>query len=205
MSDSDAPRSYDTVIIPAALVFPGDTPPYIGPDAARIPVRVVWHPADPPAPPATGGGSASFRNGTPTARTAGDPAADDAPPDAAAAPAPERPPSGDRSPVDPVARFLKVNEALDRIAEAAASVTQGAAVSATSGTDVRDPTAPVPVVDDDGVPIEGAQGAMMRPASLPPQIFINQGLADRNDVRRIFKPDGASQEGISSLHVRPDQ
>jgi hypothetical protein len=168
MSDSDARRSFDTVVIPAALVFPDDTPPYMGPDAARIPVRVVWHPADPPAPAANGGGSASFRGGTPTARTAGDPGGDDPPPDAAAAPVPERPPSGDRPRADPVARFLKVNEALDRIAGTAAPETPAGAVGGTSGTDVPDPTAPVPVVDDSGVPIQGGDSTRFDYSSIDP-------------------------------------
>jgi len=104
MSDRGTTRLYDTVIVPAALVFPDDPVPYMGPDAVRIPVRVVW-----------------------------------------------------RSPGDPVAKFLKVNEVLDRITGAATPEILGAAVPGRSGKDVPHPTAPVSVADDEDAAIRDAR------------------------------------------------
>jgi len=130
MSDSDARRSFDTVVIPAALVFPGDPVPSMGPDTLRIPVRVVWRPADPQTPGAAVGRSPrSFREGTSAAGMGGNPNGDDWNPDAVGAPEPARSPSGDLSRTDPVARFLKVKDALDRIAGAAARETPEAAAA----------------------------------------------------------------------------
>jgi hypothetical protein len=163
MSDSSARRPHDTVIISAALVMPDETPPYMGFDTARVPVRVVWHTPDPLPPTATGGGpAASLRGPAASARMAAYPRG------------------------DPVARFLKVNEALDRTAGAAAPETPAGAVGGTSGTDVPDPTAPVPVVDDSGVPIQGARGPMLRPASLPPQLFVNAGIHDKKIIESLI-------------------
>jgi hypothetical protein len=187
MSDSSARRPHDTVIISAALVMPDETPPYMGFDTARVPVRVVWHTPDPLPPTATGGGpAASLRGPAASARMAAYPVGDDPPPDVAAAPASEQAPSGDGPRGDPVARFLKVNEALDRTAGAAAPETPAGAVGGTSGTDVPDPTAPVPVVDDSGVPIQGARGPMLRPASLPPQLFVNAGIHDKKIIESLI-------------------
>jgi hypothetical protein len=141
MSDFNARHPHDTVTIPAALVMPDDTPPYMGPDTARVPVRIVWHTPNSLPPVATGGGPATALRGQATnARMGTNPNADDPPPDAPGAPAPEWSTSGDGSRANPVASFLKVNEALDRITGAAAPKTRGAAVAGTS--------APVSVVDD---------------------------------------------------------
>jgi hypothetical protein len=66
MSDTSGRRSMDTVVIPAALVFPGDPVPNMGPNTVRIPVRVVWREADPPA---VGRSPRSLSDGTPNAGT----------------------------------------------------------------------------------------------------------------------------------------
>jgi hypothetical protein len=154
MSDSDARRSFDTVVIPADLVFPGDPVPYMGPDTVRIPVRVVWRPADAQTPGAAVGRSlGSSREGNPAAGMGRNPDADDWTPDTAAAPEPTQSPFGNLSRADPVARFLKVNETLDRITGTEAPRIPGAAVRRTGDKHVSDPTAPVPGVDDNGVPI----------------------------------------------------
>jgi hypothetical protein len=116
MSDDVERRTMDTFVIRAAIVFPDETPPSMGLDSARIPVRVVWHPAEPPAPAAINDGSAASFQGQATgtrrdeSHDGGDPTAD-----AATEREPEQSASDDGSRADPVASFLKVNKALDRI------------------------------------------------------------------------------------------
>jgi hypothetical protein len=144
MSDSSARRPHDTVIIRAALVMPDDAPPYMGPDTARIPVRIVWPTPDPLRPVATDSEPATPLRGPATsARMAANPVGDDLLPYGAGAPAPEQSSSGDGSHVDPVAKFLKVNEALGRITGAAAPETPEAAARRAGDKDAQDPAAPV--------------------------------------------------------------
>jgi hypothetical protein len=160
MSDSGARRSFDTVVIPATLVFPDDLMPDMRHDTVRIPVKVVWRSADPQTPEAAVAPSPTPYRTTPlTPRAAENPGADDPAPDLAATAEPEPSQPSDRSPADPVASFLKINETLDRIARPAAPQSPDGAAGGTGEKDVPDPTAPVPVVDDNGVPIQGARGA----------------------------------------------
>jgi hypothetical protein len=116
MSGSSAGPSHNTVLVRAALVFPGDPAPNMGHDVARIPVRVVWREADAPANPTIGSGSAGAAGLPDTQAMPGDGrGGDDAPPAVPAASEPERPPAAGFPGTDPIAKFLEVNEALNRI------------------------------------------------------------------------------------------
>jgi hypothetical protein len=48
------------------------------------------------------------------------------------------------------------------------------------------------VVDDRGMPIQGARGPMSRPASLPPEFFVKQGLQDRSVIADIVMQNGVN-------------
>jgi hypothetical protein len=151
MSDITERPYLDTVAVRAALVFPDDTPPHMGFDTVRIPVRVVWHSLDPVTPVAAGGGSAGLFRGPPaTAWADGNADGDDPAPGVAAAPEPERAASGLVSGADPVARFLRINEALDRITGGGVRGKRRPSIIGTSVQYVPVATAPVPVANDKG-------------------------------------------------------
>ena len=74
---------------------------------------------------------------------------------------------------------------------------------------LKDPTAPVPVVDDQGNPVLIPDGPykgqqMLRPAGLDPHLFVTQGSADKSDYdARIKKPNpnpfGGDDAGLGFL------
>ncbi len=173
-------RHPDTLALQAALVFPGDPETEMGPNVVRIPARVVWREGEAAPVPAAGNGrvvssDAMVRHAGPADELAGH-AESEADTVTAAAPRPM--PGNGFSPLDPVASFLQINDALDRmnggaVVEAPGAVPGGAATR--GGNDIADPTAPVPVVDDRGTPINGARGPMMRPAGYPPEFFVKPG------------------------------
>ncbi len=73
----------------------------------------------------------------------------------------------------------------------------------------KDPTAPVPVVNDQGNPVLIPEGhykgrQMLRPAGLDPHFFVDQGTADRSDYDARIKnpnpnPFGGDDAGLSFL------
>jgi hypothetical protein len=115
MPDSPAGRSFDTVVIPAALVPAGGSPAAMGHDTVRIPVRVVTRTSAAGSEPAGGTGPAGMQA---QARAApGNAGGGAEPTPAVAAPSGSaRPPSPDQFGDDPIATFLRANEALERIA-----------------------------------------------------------------------------------------
>lgn len=182
--DSAGPRRYsDTVVIPAVLVRPGDPPPP-WPDTVRIPVRIVMR-----SPDVEVGSPDGVRDASPAAvrretrpeggRIGGDnPEIAQEPLKGRQRGLPVRFPPG-----DPIGSFLRANDALDRLMGGGGTEAPATPAGRGAAPGIEDPTAPVPVVDDMGVRIDGARGPMMRPAGLPPELFIKQGLADR----RIFE------------------
>jgi hypothetical protein len=150
MSDTTERPYLDTVVIRAALVFPGDTPLNMGFDTCRIPVRVVWHSLDPVTPVATGGTAEVFRGPPADAQADGNAGGDDPTPGAAGAPEPERAASGEVPGADPVVRFLRINETLDRITEGGVRGKRRPSIIGTSVQYVPVATDPVPVANDKG-------------------------------------------------------
>jgi len=87
-------------------------------------------------------------------------------------------------------------------ASAGATAEAGTAAGAAAANvdRLKDPTAPVPVVDDQGKPVLIPDGPfkgqqMLRPAGLDPHFFVNQGMADKNRydaLRHIANPYGGN-------------
>ena len=82
----------------------------------------------------------------------------------------------------------------------------GAAASAATASvgEPKDPTAPVPVVDDQGNPVlipkgpyEGQQ--MLRPAGLDPHLFVKQGTADKSRYEALLHTANPYGGGDASL------
>ena len=87
-----------------------------------------------------------------------------------------------------------------------AAASAGTAAGAATAAEVdkpQDPTAPVPVVDDQGNPVPIPEGPykgrqMLRPAGLDPHFFVKQGIADKSRydaLRHIANPYGGNDAG----------
>ena len=88
-------------------------------------------------------------------------------------------------------------------AAATAEVGTAAGAAAANVDRLKDPTAPVPVVDDQGKPVLIPDGPfkgqqMLRPAGLDPHFFVNQGIADKSRYDALLhtaNPYGGNDAG----------
>lgn len=127
---------------------------------------------------------------------------------------------------DPIAAYLRVNDALARMGfgnhlrhrETTRRDTEVARTDSTremhlassvspsepgrfvgSERQPRNPTAPVPLLDGKGKPVLDGNGKpILRPAGLDPRLFVQQGLKDRKVVEQLLQ-NGSDGSGLAAL------
>jgi hypothetical protein len=84
--------------------------------------------------------------------------------------------------------LLVADSALDPSAQQGTPSPEMLPESRDVGIDAHDPTAPVPLVDDQGKPVLNMDGSqMMRPAGLDPHMFVEQGMKDKEIEARLAR------------------
>jgi hypothetical protein len=181
----------DTIKVPAVLQMPGDPFPtefYARyPEAFRVPVRLVWReraspPSEAPSRPVVTDLAAREEDAERAFTGVVPEAADDA---RATPPAPAVGSAYGRA--EPVATFLRINDALNRVAgNPSPAPAPGTPQIGPDGKPL-DPYTPVRFFDDQGKPVLNPDHKqMMRPAGFDPHFFVERGLKDGDLFERSW-------------------